>query len=175
MLSGNRARLAGDYRSSPEIGALADAVMSHVQGSDMGSLRNAWGPYLQDLDAAKVVEQASDLATCRGHIGALTTSIERLSAGDELVRATSAGIADAITRVLNPLGATSDTPDLDASRSRVTYDTYLPWGADEPVELDDDGIIIMQGSPPGTPDDWDEVDDERFISGPFSAPEEIEP
>ena len=124
---------------------------------------------------AKVVEQASDLATCRGHIGALTTSIERLSAGDELVRATSAGIADAITRVLNPLGATSDTPDLDASRSRVTYDTYLPWGADEPVELDDDGIIIMQGSPPGTPDDWDEVDDERFISGPFSAPEEIEP
>jgi exodeoxyribonuclease V alpha subunit len=58
MLSGNRARLAGDYRSSPEIGALADAVMSHVQGAGMDSLQKAWAPYLADLDAAKVVEQA---------------------------------------------------------------------------------------------------------------------
>lgn len=58
MLSGNRARLAGDYRSSPEIGALADAVMSHVQGSGMDSLQKAWAPYLADLDVAKVVEQA---------------------------------------------------------------------------------------------------------------------
>ena len=58
MLSGNRARLAGDYRSSPEIGALADAVMSHVQGSGMDSLQKSWAPYLADLDAAKVVDQA---------------------------------------------------------------------------------------------------------------------
>ena len=58
MLSGNRARLAGDYRSSPEIGALADAVMSHVQGAGMDSLQKAWAPYLADLDAAKVVDQA---------------------------------------------------------------------------------------------------------------------
>jgi len=58
MLSGNRAHLAGDYRSSPEIGALADAVMSHVQGSGMDSLQKAWAPYLADLDAAKVVEQS---------------------------------------------------------------------------------------------------------------------
>ena len=58
MLSGNRARLAGDYRSSPEIGALADAVMSHIQGEGMDSLQKAWAPYLADLDAAKVVDKA---------------------------------------------------------------------------------------------------------------------
>jgi hypothetical protein len=126
---------------------------------------------------AKVREQAADLTTTRAHLAALASTLERITdatAGEDLVRATSAGIADAITRVLNPLGQTTPEPD----QAQVTYDSFLPWGADEPVELDDDGIIIMQGSPPGTPDDWEDVDDDRFISGgygTFSAPEEIEP
>ena len=58
-LRGNCARLAGDYRTSPEIGALADAVMAHARGASLQVLAKAWQPYLRDLDAAEVVKHAA--------------------------------------------------------------------------------------------------------------------
>lgn len=58
LLQGNCARLSGDHRSSPEIGALADAVVSHPSGAPIQALATAWAPYLRELDAAQVVKHA---------------------------------------------------------------------------------------------------------------------
>ncbi len=58
LLQANVACLAGDYRSSKDIGALADAVISHVRGASLEPLRKAWSPYLNELDAVQVIERA---------------------------------------------------------------------------------------------------------------------
>ena len=58
LLRKNRAHLSGDFRSSEEIGDLADAVMSHEEGGSLAPLKLAWSPYRKDLDAPAAVELA---------------------------------------------------------------------------------------------------------------------
>ena len=101
----------------------------------------------------KVLELTATRARLEGQIDALTTALTMTTTHDDVVRETSAGIKDAVLAVLNPYGTPPDTPpDLDAAT------TFMPWGDDSPIELDEDGIVLLEGAVPGTPDDWDGYD-----------------
>jgi hypothetical protein len=101
----------------------------------------------------KVLELTATRARLEGQIDALTTALTMTTTHDDVVRETSVGIKDAVLAVLNPYGPStgpSTDPDMTA--------TFMPWGDDSPIELDDDGIVLLEGAVPGTPDDWDGYD-----------------
>ena len=101
----------------------------------------------------KVLELTATRARLEGQIDALTTALTMTTTHDDVVRETSVGIKDAVLAVLNPYGPQPDTPpDIDA------VGTFMPWGDDSPIEFDEDGIVLLEGAVPGTPDDWDGYD-----------------
>ena len=116
----------------------------------------------------KVLELTATRARLEGQIDALTIALTMSTTHDDVVRETSAGIKDAVLAVLNPYGTAPDTStDPDA------VGTFMPWGDDSPVELDEDGIVLLEGAVPGTPDDWDGYDPQVMGSRPEAVAEEL--
>lgn len=89
----------------------------------------------------------------------------RVDPSADVVTATLEGVTETVRTVLNPVGALTPIAPPDDNV------TYLSWTEDEPVEFDDDGLLIVQGAAPGTPDDWEAYDPEilNLGSGPDDA------